>query len=254
MNKWLSFKIIHLVSLFLILFPLFAHAQDYYEQHAIGWHWYDDPKLENKTDKNNNQNPVKQMKTIRQALEFALDKAILNPTPENVKNYIVLQNQVGEQSSQFSRVWQWVLLQNPLLDYSIHHPTNQAGREVYLDELNSQQDNAIKNLAKQSGLFFFYHSTCPYCQRFAPIVKDFSQRYGITVIPITTDGIALPDFPDSRIDQGQAQKFHVTVEPALFTVNPYTHQAVPVSYGLMSENDLRQRILDIAIHMQGVSP
>lgn len=250
MNHWASLKAVWLISLFLVS-SSHSYAQDYYEQHATGWHWYDDPKLEEKMDKSNHQNPVTQMKAIRQALEFALDKAVLNPTPENVKDYIVLQNQVGERSSQFSRVWQWVLLQNPLLDYSINHPTNQAGREVYLDGVTHQQEDAIRNLAKHSGLFFFYHSTCPYCQRFSPIVKDFSQRYGIPVVAITTDGIALPEFPDSRIDQGQARKFHVTVEPALFTVDPYTHQAIPVSYGLMSESDLRQRILDIANHLQG---
>ncbi|MEM2160762.1 MAG: type-F conjugative transfer system pilin assembly protein TraF [Candidatus Nitrosotenuis sp.] len=249
MIKRLSFKNNYFIVLFLIILPLVTNAQDYYEQHAVGWHWYDDPKLENKPE-NNYDNPVLQMKSIRQTLEFALDKAILNPTLENVKDYIILQNQVGERSNAFSRAWEWVLLQNPLLDYSIKHPTNQAGRQVYLDKLNEQQDNAIKNLSKNSGFFFFYRSSCPYCQRFSPIVKNFSQRYGIMVIPITTDGIALPEFPESRMDQGQARKFNVMVEPALFTVNPYTHQAIPVSYGLISEDDLRQRILNIATHTQ----
>ncbi len=75
-----------------------------------------------------------------------------------------------------------------------------------------EENNAIRQLAQHSGLFFFYRSTCPYCQRFAPIVRDFSERYGITVIPISTDGYALPSFPNSRVDTGQAEKFHVTVE------------------------------------------
>jgi conjugal transfer pilus assembly protein TraF len=242
------FKHRSLLMLFIVIFPIAIQAQDYYEQHAVGWHWYDDPKLENSNQ--HTSDPVSQIKAVKQALEVALDKALVNPTQDNVKNYIALQNQMSERANQFSKTWQWVLLQNPLLDYSLSHPTNQVGREVYLDELNAQQENAIKALAQQSGLFFFYRSNCPYCQRFAPIVKEFSERYGIAVIPITTDGVALAEFPNSRIDQGQAQKFYVTVEPALFTVNPYTHQAIPVAYGLMSESDLRQRILDIATHMQ----
>ena len=46
--------------------------------------------------------------------------------------------------------------------------------------------------------------------------------------------------------QGQTETFHVTVEPSLFAVNPYTKKAYPVSYGFISESDLKKRILDIS--------
>lgn len=238
------------VCLVNLLVSIPAKAENYYEQHAIGWHWYDDPKTE-ESSQPIEQNPVQQMTAVKQALEHALDQAVLNPTSQNVKNYIVLQNQMSNRASVFSRIWQSVLLQNPSLDYSIQHPTSQVGREVYLDQERLKEDAAIYQLSKHSGLFFFYRSTCPYCVRFAPIVKDFSKRYGIAVVPITTDGIVLPVFPDSRIDQGQAEQFHVTAEPALFTVNPYTHKAIPVSYGLTTEDQLRSRILEIATHFSG---
>ncbi len=78
------------------------------------------------------------------------------------------------------------------------------------------------------------------------IVKNFSARYQITVIPVTTDGISLPEFPNSHSDQGQAAGLHVTMEPTLFIVDPYSQQIIPVGFGLMSEDDLRARILAIA--------
>ena len=73
----------------------------------------------------------------------------------------------------------------------------------------------------------------------------------MAIIPITIDGIALPEFPNSRVNQGQAAKFKVTVEPSLFAVNPYTQKAYPVSQGLISESDLRARILDITQNFKG---
>ncbi len=242
MSKRVGLKRVGSLGMMLILSPLWA-AQHYYDQHAIGWHWYDDP-IDKKSS--THLDPVTQIKAIRQALETALDEALLNPAPEQVEHYIALQNRWSERASAFSRMWQWVLLQQPQLDYSITHPTNQVGRSVYLDALTRDQEMAIKALAQQSGLFFFYHSTCAYCQRFAPIVKSFSERTGMPVVAITTDGIALPEFPNSHPNQGQAQSFHIKVEPALFTVNPYTHQVIPVAYGLISESDLRQRILELA--------
>ena len=126
-----------------------------------------------------------------------------------------------------------------------------ASPEVEYDQQKLTEDAVIRELAKKSGLFFFYRSTCPYCQRFAPIVKAFAESYGLTIIPITTDGIALPEFPDSHPDQGQAEKFHVTVEPALFSVNPYTHQAIPIAYGLVSEAELKKHLLAIATRYEG---
>ena len=250
-----ALKMLKLMAFILFIFiNIKAHAENtnYYDQHAIGWHWYNDPKKNlKKPEEDETQVPEVRMKAVKLALERALDEAILEPTPQNVKNYITLQKQMSDRSSVFSRLWQYVLLQNPELDYTLKHPSNQLGSQIYSDEHNKAEDVAIYQLAKQQGLFFFYRSTCPYCQRFAPILKNFSEHYGIVVVPITTDGVALPEFPNSQIDQGQAQRFHVTVEPSLFTVNPYTHKAIPVSYGLMSENDLRQRILDIATKFQG---
>lgn len=241
------------IAILLLNIASISQADNYYDKHAEGWHWYVDPPQENPAEEKA-VDPRIQMKAVREALQHALDQAILHPTPEHVKQYITLQNQMSDRASEFAQTWKNVLLYNPELDFTLTHPTNQVASQVYRDEQNKAQDEAIRTLAKTSGLFFFYRSNCPYCQRFAPVVKAFSQRYGIAVIPITLDGVALPEFPNSRIDQGQAARFHAKVVPALFTVNPYTQQAVPVSYGLTSEAELRNRILQIAQSFPGGTP
>ena len=240
-----------------------GETENFYNSHESGWHWYNDPELKKNEDTSSSEqsnplsgeqaltetqqkDPIAAMEDIRKSLKTALYAAILNPTEENVEHYMSLQKEVLIQSSRFQSAWKEALLSNPQLDYSLIHPVNQVGSEVYQDQQRIQEDQAIALLAKQYGLFFFYRSNCPYCQRFSPILKSFSQKYGINVLPITTNGMTLPEFPNSRVDQGQAEKFHVTVEPALFTVNPSTHQAIPVSYGLLTESELRERILEIA--------
>ena len=236
----------------IVSIPIAASEASYYQQHATGWHWYNDPvNVEDPENNNVSSDPIEQMNAVRATIQRALNKAVIEPTHDNVKAYISLQNQLMSQSGKFSNTWEGILLENPSLDYSLIHPTNNIARQVESDQENLKEEAAILALAKQSGLFFFYRSTCPYCQRFAPIVKNFAERYGVTVIPITTDGVSLPEFPNSFIDQGQKETFHVTVEPSLFAVNPYTHQAYPVSYGLISEADLKKRILDIATRFKG---
>jgi len=246
MNQWI------LLFCLIVSLPIFADDMPFFQKHATGWHWYDDPvDEENITAENTISDPTKQMNAVRATIQRALNKAVIEPTRDNVKAYINLQNQLMAQSGKFADAWKEILVENPSLDYSLIHPTNNIARQVESDQENLKEENAIHTLAKESGLFFFYHSTCPYCQRFAPIVKSFAERYGVTVIPITTDGVSLPEFPNSFIDQGQKETFHVTVEPSLFAVNPYSHQAYPVSYGLISEADLKKRILDIATRVKG---
>jgi hypothetical protein len=43
----------------------------------------------------------------------------------------------------------------------------------------------------------------------------------------------------------------VTVEPSLFAVDPYTHRAFPVAYGLISEEELKQHIINIVRQREG---
>lgn len=228
--------------------------QPFFNDHEKGWHWYDDPKEEDNFDNDDESisyDPIDQMNTLHETVKRSLDQAILNPTKENVKNYIILQQKVTNQSKLFSNSWKEVLLENPELDFSLKHPTNNTAKMLESDQTNAIQNEVISRFARHSGLFFFYRSTCPYCRAFAPILKNFSEEHHIKVIAISTNGIFLPEFPHSYTNQGQAEKFNVRVEPALFSVNPYTKKAIPVSYGLLSEEDLKKRILEIAVKIEG---
>lgn len=95
---------------------------------------------------------------------------------------------------------------------------------------------------QQQGFFFFYSSACPWCQKFAPILKDFSESTGFEVIAISMDGGVLPDFPAAIIDEGQSRLFNITTLPSLFLINPETQVAKPVSEGAISADELRRRM------------
>jgi conjugal transfer pilus assembly protein TraF len=240
-----------------LLYGSLAYAgENYYYQHSTGWHWYNEKviaesikkaqKQEKEPQQQSSVDPTKEMSAVRIIVERALNKAILNPTVENVQSYLILQNKVSNQSTKFANVWQKALLEHPELNYSLGHPTNAAAKQIYLDSHNDRETQVITEFFKNRGLFFFYKTSCPYCQKFAPIVKNFASRHGISIIPITIDGRSLPEFPNSKSDIGQAAKFNINITPALFAVNPYNDKALPVAYGFISESDLRQRILDIA--------
>lgn len=241
-----------LVSLLFI--SQISFASNFYDEHTQGWFWYREskiPKEENeKSHAKEKINPVVALDHLQEELKQAKANAIMNPSIENVRDYVVLQQQVSDRASQFATIWKQVLLLYPTLDYSIQHPTAQLARQSRHDQQNSERKHALNVLSKSWGLFFFYRSTCPYCHRFAPILKSFANDNKFSLVPITLDKQFLSDFPDSKYDQGQALRFQISVVPALFAVNPKTGKAQPIGYGFMTRDELESHLYDFYLRLQ----
>jgi conjugal transfer pilus assembly protein TraF len=235
------------------LLPNPVYAADYWQEHTQGWHWYQKIKQSKEdpinTSQTINDNPVQQMAYWQEAVKRSLDKAILSPTQENVLAYIQLQNQLSQQASRFSAVWQQLLWSHPRLDYSFLHPTNQLGQQAYWDKQHMQLEQTAKQLAKDYGLFFIFKGDCPYCKRFAPILQNFTKRYGFYVSPVTLDGKNLPEFPLAKIDNGLAMNLNITQVPAVVAVSFSGMQVKPkirpISFGLISEEELLERLVSV---------
>ena len=73
---------IKLITGFLIIaytafnYCAYASDNDYYNEHAKGWHWYDDPKNEKDEDEVKTNDPVVQMDAVRATIKRALDQAV----------------------------------------------------------------------------------------------------------------------------------------------------------------------------------
>ncbi|CZP12233.1 conjugal pilus assembly protein TraF [Legionella pneumophila] len=106
-------------------------------------------------------------------------------------------------------------------------------------------ENSLHALSQKKGFFFFFSSSCPHCQRFAPVLKHLSQSYGFNVVAISMDGGYLPDFPYAVLDEGQSKLFQVTVFPSLFLIDPQNEQAHLVTEGAIDEMELTNRLLKI---------
>ena len=241
---------LRIVSIIFLFLNLSFANQTYYTQHQAGWHWYHDPMIKNKINLIN-KNPVAAMNNLQHQVKLALDKAILDPSVDNVKNYLELQSFVSKKSSEFTQTWQKVLLESPNLDYSLTHPITSLGRQVYLNQYQQKIEEAIYKFSQKYGLFFFYKADCPYCEMMAPVLKNFVDRYKISIIPVSSSNKFLKDFPASKVDNGQMESLKIAVFPALFAVNPKLRKLIPISYGFMSEDLLAERIFKIMHEFKG---
>lgn len=184
---------------------------------------------------------------FRKNLERYRDRAIDDPSAENVAAYYYLQRVMLDKAHRFTDVARQVVMADPNLDENRRRPigtfaANEANR---LAGLASEQ--ALFAIAQQAGLLFFFRSDCPYCHAQAPLLKLLEQRFGFKIVAVSLDGRPLPGdlYLDFRTDQGQAQVLGVQSTPALFLIKP-PEAVLPLSQGALSLDDLTTRLLTAA--------
>lgn len=253
---------IALVSAFGIPEPILA-------KEAVGWHWYNETYPENKKNvknedksnkgnhksgENNGENSaMNQISLLRQAVQEAKAKAILYPTEENMRGYLILQNLVMNQANLFAHMWKKAQLDYPELDYSVLHPVQNSAQHVMYAEIHKKEDEVIKTFSKRYGLLFFYRGNGMLDLELAPTIESFSKDNNISLIPVSIDGKKLEVFANfamSQIDNGQAGKLGVRYFPALILVDPKNQKVRPLNYGFISDSDLRRRFLQVASDFQ----
>jgi len=181
---------------------------------------------------------------FRKNLERYRDKAIDDPSPENVAAYYYLQRVMMDKAQRFTDVARRVVMSDPLLDENQRRPiaTFAANEANYQAGIASEQ--ALAAVAKQAGLLFFFRSDCRYCHIQAPLLALLEKRFGFRVYAVSLDGMPMPNglFPDFHADQGQAHSLGVVSTPALFIMKP-PNGIVQLAQGAVSLDDLSGRIL-----------
>jgi conjugal transfer pilus assembly protein TraF len=221
-------------------------ANDYFSDHERGWHWYQAPGPEDeKINSKDEFSQLEKLKKYQQELEEAKAEAVLNPTPENVKNYQILQYEMLEKSHKFADVWMQNVYKNPEINYALKSPTSQSAIHIHMQEKKKSREERILALSKSYGLFYFFKNNCHYCEAFAPIVKKFSEKYQWEVLAISEFGETSPHFSRNVKDNGLAETWGVSVYPSLFAVNPQTGDVIPIANGMISIEVMEERIITI---------
>lgn len=238
-----------------------APAGTYWDDSRQGWFWYKDPAIQ-QPQKKEAPKTVKKRKTIyemtsvkeiRQEVQRLMDKAIMNPTEANMKEFLKANQYVMNKGSTFSDEWRRTVWKNPDLDYSLRRPVNSTAINSYNLQQTALQNNNIANLSQKYGLFFFFRSNCPYCHALSPTLRYFQQHYGMEIFPISLDGGGLPEFPNPHMDNGMAAKLNITTVPAVYLGDKQDRSLAPISFGVISLSELVERIYTLTQTTPGSS-
>lgn len=213
-----------------------------------GFLWYAPPKPP-KSDKP--EQSAKAKKTYQQLtnkelgaeIERLLALAVEKQSPEAVKEYLFLQQYAMDRASSFSDVFRRTVWTTPELDYSLRsRPTNAIALAAYDQQRDGKKAAASDQLAKTHGMFFFFRGNCTYCHQLAPILKMYERQYGVEVFPVSLDGGRMAEFPNAQRDNGMSQNLNVSTVPAVFLADKRSGRLQPVGYGVMSLDELVNRV------------
>lgn len=225
----------------------FLNATNWLDRKAEGWAWYEDREVveteENKEESLITHKKAKEyLKEVREELEEKLAQSVVDPTHENVRAYMELQQKWINQSAYFSQAWSQVLLENPKLDSTIENPVSQYGIQIKKKIEREKRKKLISTIAKKTGLFFFYEGSNTMSQAMSQVVSRLEKDYNWSVITISVDKIILSDRPQSRFDNGITTKMGVTVYPSLYLVSPVDATVTPIAYGFLTTDQIENNI------------
>ena len=182
---------------------------------------------------------IVELEAYQKALEEARQVAIWRPTSENVEHYIRMQKVALDKSSLFSDLWRRAIWTNPDLDYTLQRPTTQIAKAEFDNERSSDRDLFLRSVADQVGVFYVYSGTCGPCRIASPIIKSFSDRFGVSVKVISTDGAENPVFGRTLPDHGQLSSWGIDhkVTPALLLFQAPSH--------VSAQGALRQTVVNV---------
>jgi len=222
----------------------------YCKERKLGtWFYCEKPREEPRKAAAAAQPPARErLAAIGTQLEELKARAILEPSPENVTAYVRFQREQLDRSSMFADVWQRALWQDPGLDYTLQRPVSTLGKRAWIDQRKSDRDRVMGQLSQRYGVFYFFSSSCGACDIFSPILKAVSDKFGLAVLAVSMDGGPSATFPGYMVDSGQYEKLGMGTErqvPALVLFDSVTKQPMPIGYGILSQDEIMDRVFQL---------
>ncbi|WP_420213757.1 conjugal transfer protein TraF [Escherichia coli] len=165
---------------------------------------------------------------------------------DNFVKYFRLQNYWTQQAGETMMSAKKAMLAHPELDYNPCSTAITTARSgTNWRQTRRSSDRPLQKLAEHYGIMFFYRGQDPIDGQLAQVINGFRDTYGLSVIPVSVDGVINPLLPDSRTHQAgaapRAEDF-----PAMMLVDPKQGSVRPLSYGFISQDDLAKQFLNVS--------
>lgn len=187
-------------------------------------------------------------KKFRYLIQTLMDKASYNPTPENVENYLYVQDYMARKALKVARVWQQVILSNPKLGGFGRFKRSSWESKVYAKEMEEDRKKFFKQLnekiGEKVGIYIFVSGECKYCHMEMEAVRNLEADYGVEVMAVSKD-FCPKEFMNCIVRPEAFERFNISVTPTivLLVAENEKPKFQTIAVGLTSEDVLINRIV-----------
>lgn len=252
-----------------------ASSDVFFNGKEDGWFWYKDPpeppkKKEEPKKEEPPPAPVKEepkkelppfevkpplfsVEWFRKNMDKLKVLAIDDPSPDNISAYLYAQRVMLERSDNFATLAARASQTDPYLDENNRVPFSTAMRSLVMRGEDTAKKEALKQLSKKAGIFFFFDSRCKFCLIQQQMINAFADQYGFVVFNISVDGKPLPGMTSWRKDDGKFRALGLTITPTMVLAVP-PDQYLVLAQGSMSADLFEGRALVAAEDRQLLPP
>jgi len=232
--------------------------KSYYSDAKDGWWWYktpppaEEPQQEEaqpvpEPEKRPEQKPSRRLPSLadytkeqlwymhpddfKELLNDFLKKAVQYPTPENIKEYLYMQDIARRKSAAFSNVTQYVVQTTPELNILKDSPTTTPGIDTLTRERNKDIERVLRERKDDFALLYFYSPKCTFCQLQSSGNTAFVEKYGWQIKSINV--IEQPDL---------AERFGVKTTPTLMLIYKNSDNYLFVGVGVTPTTELARNV------------
>ncbi len=179
------------------------------------------------------------------------DRAINNPTEDNITAYLYAKRIIMDKAQQFSNMVIKVNNQDPLLNENNRVPYASGGALSVRNANYLAQQQAVRELARVGGAIVFVDGHCRFCTQEIPVMEGIRKTFGLEYLVVTIDGTVPKNFRgQAQIDNGLFQKLGLKLTPSVvFVPSPkgYKQGIDPNSYfiiaqGFYAQDELAKQI------------
>lgn len=217
-----------------------------------GWWWYPDPEAEKppvqQEPPRKKLEDITDMAELREEIQRIMDRAIMEPTEDNVRAYLEANDYMMNKAALFTDVGRRLQWQNFDTNYSArNHPT--AGFALYDRNQKKQKDlndSFLKIAETHAIVYFATGKDCAPCDVQSPVLRALANNSGMEVQAISLDGYPIPMFPDAKPDNGftmaLTENKGFPALPAMYLVSKATRQMIPIAVGNLAASEIKERV------------
>jgi|AntRauTorcE11898_2_1112593.scaffolds.fasta_scaffold03794_3 conjugal transfer pilus assembly protein TraF len=248
---------------------VFADGQEFYRKGAEGWFWYHDPEPEPEPELEEKEippipaAPPKPEKSepaepkgppsfsvewFQENMEQVLNRAIDDPTEENVAAYFFIHRVMMDKANKFAVNAREVSMNNPQLDEMTRKTSGAMGVRISEQHQKTVLNQLSERLNERNGALWVWLGDDIYSKKMTGIIENLRNQTGITVVAfsLSKDGLdeeTAQKFPDYVIDDGSAaRRVGVTHTPAMALALPPGNVQL-VSHGMIGLAQVKDRMV-----------